>query len=77
MNKISLRIPITNLEILLFQILIQRGFRSLADILVLQRLLEGGLILVRERGLVNCAAELSHFGYYLVAGSFHDQDKVC
>ena len=53
----------------------QGGCCSLADILVLQRLLEGSLILVGERGLVDCPAEFGHLGYNFVAGRFHDQDE--
>ena len=59
----------------LFQILVQGGFSSFADIFVLKRLLEGGLTLVGEGGLVDCPAKLGHLGQNLVRGGFHDQDE--
>jgi len=71
----SLCIPKTNWLISLLQFLIQGGFCSLADILVLEGLLEGSLILVRERGLVDGAAEFGHLGYNFVSGGFYNQDE--
>ena len=42
---------------------------------MLECLLEGGLILVGERGLVDGAAEFGHLGYNFVSGSFYNQDE--